>query len=60
MKSMKEAGLEEVQSTLRRNARAYGMGRISQEDHDYIKDHLQKVEARIVTMQEFDNRMREI
>ncbi len=57
MRSMKDAGLREVQSLINRSARTYGLGRISQEDHDYIKTRLQEIEVRIVDMDEYSTKM---
>lgn len=59
MRSMKDAGLREVQSLINRSARTYGLGRITQDDHDYIKTRLQEVEARIVDMDEYETSMKE-
>jgi hypothetical protein len=59
MRAMKDAGLREVQSLINRSARTYGLGRISQDDHDYIKTRLQEVESRIVNMNEHDPNMKE-
>lgn len=59
MKSMKEAGLREVQSLINRSARTYGLGRIDLADHEYIKQRLHEVEARIVSMEENDPEMKE-
>lgn len=59
MRPLKDAGLREVQSVINRAGRAYGMRRISQEDHDYIKTRLQEVEARIVSMQELNPDLKE-
>ena len=59
MRAMKDAGLREVQSLINRSARTYGLGRITQDDHDYIKTRLQEVEARIVDMDEYGTSMKE-
>jgi len=59
MRAMKDAGLREIQSIINRSARTYGLGRISQEDHDFIKAHLQEIESRIVSMKEIDIKMKE-
>jgi hypothetical protein len=59
MRAMKDAGLREVQSLINRSARTYGLGRITQDDHDYIKTRLQEVEARIVDMDEYETSMKE-
>jgi hypothetical protein len=52
MRSVKDAGPEEVNRLRRRIARALGTRAISPEDHDYIRTRLDEVDERISTMNE--------
>lgn len=52
MRALKEKGLEELANLRNRVGRQYGLGRIEQEDHDHLKDLLNKVEDRIRSMNE--------
>lgn len=54
MRPLKDAGLAEVQALRRRARRALAMSRIGKADFQYIDDRLDEVEARIVSMQEFN------
>lgn len=57
MRSVSEAGLEEVQRLKRRIGRALGADAISQLDHDYLRARLDECETRIQEMEEVDNGM---
>lgn len=52
MKSMKTNGLSEVQAARKRAQRLAAIGRISEENAEYIVSRLKEVEARIVEMRE--------
>lgn len=52
MRSVKDAGLEEVQRLKRRIGRAFGADAISREDHDYLRERLDEIEVRIAVMSE--------
>jgi hypothetical protein len=53
MQSVKGRGVQtELRPLIRRVRRAFAMARISKEDHDYINNRLEEVEARIITMTE--------
>jgi hypothetical protein len=55
VKALKERGLtNELQPLIRRVRRAYGMGRIGQEDFNWLDTTLSEVEARIIAMEELD------
>lgn len=54
MRPLKDAGLAEVQALRRRTRRQLAMGRIGKADFEYIDTRLDEVEAKIVSMQEFD------
>lgn len=54
MRPLKDAGLAEVQALRRRTRRQHAMSRIAAADFEYIDSRLDEVEARIVSMQEFD------
>jgi hypothetical protein len=54
MRPLKDAGLQEVQQLRRRVRRQHAMDRIGQADFDFLDGHLNEVEARIVSMQEFN------
>jgi hypothetical protein len=54
MRPLKDAGLAEVQALRRRTRRQHAMNRIGRADFEYIDSRLDEVEARIVSMQEFD------
>ncbi len=60
MRGMKDTGLKDVRSLRRRALRMQAMGRLLKPDVDYIKERLDEVEARIVTMQEFDESGKEV
>ncbi len=55
MRSVKDAGPEEVNRIRRRVGRARLWERISQEDHDYIQTRLDEVEQRMRDMEEEDD-----
>lgn len=55
---LKTKGLEELYSLKRRVKRQKAMERISKSDHDYLVSMLDDVEAKIVRMQEGDDKMR--
>jgi hypothetical protein len=55
MRSVKDAGPEEVNRIRRRVGRARLWERISQEDHDYIQTRLDEVEQRMREMEEEDD-----
>lgn len=51
MQALKGRGIQnELRPLIKRVRRARAMGRISQEDHDYINKRLEEVEARIIEM----------
>jgi hypothetical protein len=52
MRSMKTRGLAEVQAARKRAQRLAAMGRVSEENEEYIVSRLKEVEARIVEMRE--------
>lgn len=54
MRPLKDAGLAEVQALRRRTRRQLAMSRIGKADFEYIDRRLDEVEAKIVSMQEFD------
>lgn len=54
MRPVKETGLEEVRSLRRRVLRANAMDRVSDPDAQFIDEHLDLVEARIIQMREID------
>lgn len=54
MRPLKDAGLAEVQALRRRVRRQHAMSRIDVADFKYIDTRLDEVEARIVSMQEFN------
>lgn len=54
MRSMKDAGLRDVRSVRRRARRLLALERVLPEDVDYITGRLDEVEARIISMQEFN------
>jgi hypothetical protein len=54
MRSLKDAGLEEARRLKRRTRRLLAMERVLPDDAAYITKRLDEVEARIVSMQEFD------
>lgn len=53
MRGVKDRGLEELQALRKRVVRAHAMGRIGKADNDFIVEHLNAVEARIIGMQEY-------
>lgn len=55
MRSVKDAGPEEVNRIRRRVGRALLWERISQEDHDFIRTRLDQVEERMKNMEEEDD-----
>lgn len=55
MRSVKDAGPEEVNRIRRRVGRARLWERISQEDHDFIQTRLDEVEQRMRDMEEEDD-----
>jgi hypothetical protein len=55
MRSVKDAGPEEVNRIRRRVGRARLWERISQEDHDFIQTRLDEVEERMRSMEEEDD-----
>jgi len=59
MKLLKEAGVDEVRALRSRVIKSLAMGRIGRDDHDYLVDRLDEVEARIVSMEERDPRRKE-
>jgi hypothetical protein len=54
VRSMKSAGLAEVDSLRRRTRRLLSLGRLFPEDCAYITKRLNEIEARIVTMNEIN------
>jgi len=54
MRSMKDAGLRDVRSVRRRARRLLALERVLPEDVEYITARLDEVEARIISMQEFN------
>ena len=54
MRSLKDAGIAEVNGLRRRTRRLLAMGRIMPSDADYIVARLDQIEARIVSMIELD------
>lgn len=59
MRSLKDAGLAEVRSLKRRTRRLVAMERVFPADGEFIIGHLDEVEARIVSMQEFNEHGKE-
>lgn len=59
MKTIKEAGTEEIRALRSRTSRSLAMGRISREDHDFIVEKCDEIEARIQQMREIDPKRRE-
>lgn len=58
---MKERGISrELAPLMRRVKRAYAMERISRADFNFIIQHLQQVEARIIEMVEYDETGEEV
>lgn len=55
MRGLKEKGMEELAALKNRIGRQYGLGRIDQVDHDFLKHHLQLIEERINDMEEVDD-----
>jgi hypothetical protein len=51
---MKDAGLRDVRSVRRRARRLLALDRVLPEDVEYITARLDEVEARIISMQEFN------
>jgi uncharacterized protein YecE (DUF72 family) len=49
---LKANGLQEAGALKTRIRRQRALGRIGQDDHDYLIEHLEKIEARIVEMDE--------
>lgn len=60
MRPVKEVGLQEVRSLRRRVLRANAMDRVSDPDAQFIDEHLDAVEARIIEMHETDEYGREV
>lgn len=61
MRTLKERGLlRELKPLQRRVARAYAMERISSDDYQYLSKRLKEVEARIISMVEFDESGEEV
>jgi hypothetical protein len=54
MRSLKDAGMAEVAALRRRTRRLLAMERVFPVDAEFIIDHLDQIEARIVSMQEFN------
>lgn len=54
MRPLKDLGLEQVRSLKRRTRRLLALERILPADADFITTRLDEVEARIVTMYEFN------
>lgn len=54
MRSLKDVGREEVARLRRRTRRLLALERIMPADADYITDRLDQIDARIVSMQEFN------
>ena len=54
MRTLKDVGREEVARLRRRTRRALAMERILPADAEYITTRLDEVDARIVSMQEFN------
>jgi hypothetical protein len=60
MRPLKTQGLAELQDLRSRARRQLAMGRITKEDWEYIDNRLDQVEARIVSMQEFNEHGKEV
>ena len=56
MRPMKARGLADVKATLKRVRQLRALGRVDAPDAEFIIDHLQEVEARIISMREEDER----
>ena len=54
MRPLKDAGLTEVRSLKRRTRRALALERVLPADARYITKRLDEIEARIVSMREFN------
>lgn len=52
MRTLKDAGVKDVDRLRRRTRRLLGMGRVLPADAAYIVDRLDEIEARIVSMHE--------
>jgi hypothetical protein len=52
---LKERGLDELKALQRRVRRLYALERITPDDHTFLLEHLNEVEARIQTMPEFNS-----
>lgn len=59
MKTMKEAGSDEVRRVKQRALRTRAMGRINEEDCEYIVKRCDEIESRIQQMYELDPRREE-
>jgi hypothetical protein len=55
MRSVKDAGPEEVDRLRRRIGRALGAKAITSEDHDFIRTRLDEIDDRIDKMEEEDD-----
>ena len=53
-RALKDLGLAEVATLRRRAQRQLSLGRIFRQDADYITKRCDEIEARIVSMQEFN------
>lgn len=60
MRSLKDVGMAEVAALRRRARRQLALGRALPEDVRYIVERLDQIEARIVSMQEFDEYGKEV
>jgi hypothetical protein len=54
MRSLKDVGVREVARLRRRTLRLLAMGRVYPSDATYIVSRLDEVEAKIISMQEFN------
>ena len=55
-RSLKTKGLEELEQLRRRVNRQHSLERISKADRDFLNEHLDIVEARIIRMDEADDK----
>jgi hypothetical protein len=54
MRTMKDAGLDEVKQLKQRTVRSFAMERIGKSDCEYITKRLDEIHVRIIEMQETD------
>lgn len=55
-RSLKTRGLEELGQLKRRVNRQHSLGRIGMADRDFLNDHIDQIEARIIRMDEKEDK----